>query len=128
MKTSKFAAIFALLFAGQVVANEQPTAQADEAAPATRLTEIVLQHEYVEQFKHFKEPRFTPLRLIVRNNAQHLTDPGIVATIRARDEKEGLLVAATYQREGATIPFNIVSVPNAEVVTITFDRAEVAKD
>lgn len=129
--------VLALLISGQVFALEQdsngyceeikkPRQDAEvhyqviDNTAATSLTEIVLQHEYVEQFKHFDEPRFFPLKMMVRNDAQHLTDPGIVGTIRARDAQEGLLVAATFQSEGATIPFIIIPVPDAEVVTITF--------
>lgn len=132
-------AVLALLISGQVFALEQDSKgyceeikksrqdaevhyQVIDNTAATSLTEIVLQHEFVEQFKHLDEPRFFPLKMTVRNDAQHLTDPGIVATIRARDSQEGLLVAGTYQREGATIQFDIIPVPDTEVVTITFDR------
>lgn len=126
-------AVLALLISGQVFALEQyceeikkPSQDAEvhyqviDNTAAARLTEIVLQHEFVAQFKHFDEPRFFPLKMMVRNDAQHLTDPGIVGTIRARDAQEGLLVASTFQSEGATIPFIIMPVPDAEVVTITF--------
>lgn len=120
MKQHKFiAAVIAALFAGQALAID--VAMSADRSPevgAAMLTEITLQHDYVDQFKNFGEPHFFPIAQFVRDAAQRLTAPGMTATIIARDVAEADLVASTYRGYGATVNFATAIDPSAKLVTI----------
>lgn len=108
--------VLAFLISGQAFALEQY-----DNTEAASLTEITLQHNFVAQFKHFDEPRFFSQQMVVRSDAQRLTnDMNVNAEIIARDEDEAVLVSDTYHRLGATIPFAMSIKPDAQVVTIKF--------
>lgn len=84
--------------------------------------EVTLQHSYVEEFKLFDQPRFYPAAAFVRQLGQRLAEPGIKATILAKDQAEASLVASTLREYGAQISFAQAINPNAKEVTIKIYR------
>lgn len=119
MKQRKLiAAVFSVLFAGQALALDQAGSEKFTPTADSVPVEITLQHEFVEQFKLFDDPRYLPLSKIIRGDARRLNEPGMIATITARDEVEASLVADTYRRYGATVNFAKVIDPVASLVTI----------
>jgi|GEM_PF-7106479 len=120
------AVIFSFTISGQTLAidlaqttNFSPIA---DTLPADTPHEIILQHDFVEQFKLFDQPRFYLLSKFVRDTASKLTGPEMKATIIARDEAEAALVADTYMEYGARIKFAHAVDPDAKAVTIKIYR------